>query len=70
MDNVQVIQKAKQCLSDSRSLITALDESPAFVRNRPEAVQARNTATVAIELVTELLRRVRCDLQGGENGEV
>lgn len=68
MDNGLVIQKAAQCLNDAKTLIKALDESPAFIKSTAQAKQARQTAEIAIELVTELLQRVKTDLQGVERG--
>lgn len=73
MQNSEVLDKAIECISDGRSLIESLDGSPAFVRNTEHAKQARRTAVAAIELIGELVGRVRIEMQlanakGVENG--
>lgn len=77
METAEVLAKSLACVRDSKDLIQALDNSPAFVRNQETAIRARQTAVLSIELVGELVRRVRDDaaplqqteeVNGGENG--
>lgn len=63
MQNSEVLDKAIDCVSDGRSLIESLDSAPSFVRNTEHAKQARRTAVAAIELIGELVGRVRKEMQ-------
>ena len=63
MKNSEVLEKSIECISDGRSLIDSLDSAPSFVRNTEHAKQARRTAVAAIELIGELVSRVRSEIQ-------
>lgn len=78
MDNAEVLAKSLECVRDSKELIQALDNSPVFVRKQDTAIKARQTAVLSIQLVAELVRRVRDDaaplqkteeINGGDDGD-
>lgn len=62
MGNEEVLSKSIACVTDGRALIDSLDNSPSFVRKTDHAQQARRTAVAAIELIGELVNRVRADM--------
>jgi len=69
MDNTEVIQRATQFVFEAREQIQTLDQSPQFIRNTVHAQTARRTAVAGIELVGELVKRVRTEMTtGGDHG--
>lgn len=64
MDNQQAINKCADLLPRCRKLIRTLGDAPGIVKNRSEAIEAREAAEDSIELIIELLARVRAEMKG------
>lgn len=61
MNNPEVIAKAAVCVAQSRKLMDRLDRAPVYVRAMPEAKAARQNAEAALELIGELVQRVKAE---------
>ena len=69
MNNAEIIEKSRLCLEQGKALIHELDSAPFYIRKTENAKKARSTAVTAIQLVAELLKRVKAEGEGGSNGE-
>ncbi|GFZ84038.1 hypothetical protein GCM10011403_29470 [Pseudohongiella nitratireducens] len=69
MNNAEIIEKSRICLAQAKALVYELDNAPVYIRRTENAIKARSTAVSAIQLVAELLKRVKAEGEGGSNGE-
>lgn len=70
MTTDELLAKARRALSEAQDLRALLDTSPCFVKGRPEVKRARALSLLSDELVLELVRRLRDDVEvktGSEN---
>ncbi|PCJ22524.1 MAG: hypothetical protein COA96_14135 [SAR86 cluster bacterium] len=65
MDNQEAIKQCANYLPRGREIIRVLDAAPMLIKTRPEAKEARELAVNSLELVVELLVRVKADIKRG-----